>query len=104
MGEQAANPGLDRLEAALRAARPPGGAYLIGLTGSVASGKSTLAETLADQIRGWEGAPVVELIATDGFLFPNAELEARGALNRKGFPESYDVAAMIAALKALRTG
>jgi type I pantothenate kinase len=70
----------------------------------VASGKSTLAQALAERMRRWPGAPAVEQIATDGFLHPNAVLEAAGTLNRKGFPETYDVAAMTAALAALRRG
>lgn len=83
------------------AAHSPGDVRIIGLTGSVAAGKSTLAaavcEALSPKLR-------VELVATDGFLHPNAVLEARGLLMRKGFPESYDLAAMRQALNAARTG
>jgi type I pantothenate kinase len=96
--------GLERLEAALKAARPVQGVYLIGLTGSVASGKSTLAEALAERLRSWEGAPAVELVSSDGFLHPNAVLEARGVLNRKGYPESYDAEGMAEAFAGLRAG
>src|SRR5690242_17951702 len=99
-----ANRGLAELEAALRAARPAAGVYVIGLTGSVASGKSTLAAALLARIRKWDDHPAAELISTDGFLHPNAVLEARGVLNRKGFPETYDVEALKAALAGVRAG
>lgn len=75
---------------------------LIGLAGSVAAGKSTLASELADRWRS-QGLTVA-VVSTDGFLLPNATLEARGLLRRKGFPESYDAAALQAFLQALRTG
>jgi type I pantothenate kinase len=68
----------------------------------VAAGKSTLAAELA-QALGADGL-AVEIVATDGFLMDNAALEARGILNRKGFPESYDVDALRAALAAIRGG
>ncbi|KAB7644422.1 type I pantothenate kinase [Polymorphobacter fuscus] len=80
-----------------RAGHPP----VIGITGSVAAGKSTLAGDLAVAMAG---SRRVAAISTDGFLFPNAVLEARGLLLRKGFPESYDEGAMAHALAALRTG
>ncbi|MEM7492027.1 MAG: hypothetical protein AAF296_01510 [Pseudomonadota bacterium] len=74
---------------------------VIGLTGSVASGKTTLAERLAAQL----GAQThVETASTDGFLFTNEVLNARGLADRKGFPETYDRAAMAAALEAVRGG
>lgn len=78
--------------------RPP---LIVGVTGAVAVGKSTFAAELAAAMG--EGF-VVEVVATDGFLFPNTELEARGLLNRKGFPETYDAAALRAALTAIRQG
>lgn len=96
--------GLADLDAALCAARPAAGVYVVGLTGSVASGKSTLAAALLDRIRAWDDRPDAELVSTDGFLHPNAVLEARGILGRKGFPETYDVEALKAALAAARTG
>lgn len=68
--------------------RDSGEVMIAGLTGSVAAGKSTLAAQIAEAL---EGVIRVELVSTDGFLHPNAELEARGLLMRKGFPESYDV-------------
>ena len=72
---------------------------LIGITGSVAVGKTHLADALAAAL-----APDVATLSTDGFLFPNAVLAERGLTLRKGFPESYDGNAMLAVLAALRTG
>lgn len=77
----------------------PGRPLLVGLTGSVAVGKTWLANALAAAL-----PPTVAQVATDGFLHPNAILEARGLVLKKGFPESYDAGAMLAALAALRTG
>ncbi|HOB06008.1 MAG TPA: type I pantothenate kinase [Propionibacteriaceae bacterium] len=62
--------------------------FVIGVAGSVAVGKSTTSRLLRELLRA-EGA-TVDLVTTDGFLFPNAELESRGLMTRKGFPESYD--------------
>ena len=70
-------------------------ARLVGVTGGVASGKSTLATAVAGRL----GAPV---LATDGFLFPNVVLAERGIAHRKGFPESFDAAALAAALDRWR--
>lgn len=84
-----------------RAGRAP---FIVGVTGAVAVGKSTFAGELAAAIAAWPEAPVVEVATTDGFLFPNAVLEARGLLNRKGFPETYDSASLRAALSAIRQG
>ncbi|APF41525.1 type I pantothenate kinase [Neomicrococcus aestuarii] len=64
--------------------------YVIGVAGSVAVGKSTTSRVLQELLRRWPGTPNVELITTDGFLYPNAVLQERGIMNRKGFPESYD--------------
>jgi type I pantothenate kinase len=64
--------------------------YVIGIAGSVAVGKSTSARILQALLTRWPEHPRVELITTDGFLYPNAVLESRGIMNRKGFPESYD--------------
>jgi type I pantothenate kinase len=75
---------------------------LVGLAGSVAAGKSTLAAQLAQQERA--AGKSVAVVSTDGFLLPNATLEARGLLARKGFPESYDAAAFTSFLDALRAG
>ncbi len=64
--------------------------YVIGIAGSVAVGKSTIARILQHLLAHWPDHPRVDLITTDGFLYPNAVLEARGIMDRKGFPESYD--------------
>lgn len=77
---------------------------MIGVAGGVAAGKSTFARALRDELQAWNEHPNVEIIATDGFLFPNAVLAERGITMRKGFPESYDVAALRAAVGALRRG
>ena len=63
---------------------------MIGIAGSVAVGKSTTARLMRELLARWPQHPRVELVTTDGFLLPNAELERRGLLERKGFPESYD--------------
>src|SRR5688572_7500744 len=64
--------------------------YVIGVAGSVAVGKSAISRVLQALLSRWPGHPQVDLITTDGFLLPKRELEARGLLERKGFPESYD--------------
>jgi type I pantothenate kinase len=89
------------LASRLAARRTEGDTFVVGITGAVAAGKSTLARQLKDLL-GSHGA--VEVVATDGFLFDNASLEARGLLNRKGFPETYDMATLRAALAAVRLG
>jgi type I pantothenate kinase len=78
--------------------------FVIGIAGSVAVGKSTTARVLQALLRQSAGSPSVELLTTDGFLYPNAELEARGLMERKGFPESYDQRTLMAALAAIRAG
>jgi type I pantothenate kinase len=78
--------------------------YVIGLAGSVAVGKSTTARLLQALLSRWPNHPRVDLVTTDGFLYPNAELEARGIMRRKGFPESYDQAALIQFLIDVKTG
>lgn len=77
---------------------------VIGLAGSVAVGKSTFARVLVSVLARWPEHPKVELVTTDGFLLPNAELERRGLMQRKGFPESYDRAALLAFVGALKSG
>lgn len=69
--------------------------YVIGIAGSVAVGKSTFARILQALLSRWPAHPRVDLVTTDGFLLSNRELEARGLLGRKGFPESYDVRRLI---------
>jgi type I pantothenate kinase len=88
----------------LRERRPFRGTFVVGVTGAVAAGKSTFAGQLQAAIAAWPEDPVVEVVCTDGFLFDNATLEARGLSMRKGFPESYDMAALSAAVAAVRVG
>jgi type I pantothenate kinase len=88
----------------LRGRRPPAGPFLVGVTGAVASGKSAFARKLAEVVAAWPGAPAVEIVSTDGFLLDNATIDARGLTLRKGYPETYDVAALGAALAAIRLG
>jgi len=80
------------------------GPYVIAVAGSVAVGKSTLARILQALMSRWPEHPRVELVTTDGFLYPNAELEARGLMQRKGFPESYDLRRMVDFLADLKAG
>lgn len=78
--------------------------FVIGVAGSVAVGKSTIARLLRELISRWPGTPRVELVTTDGFLYHNSELERRGIMDRKGFPESYDRRALVRFLTALKSG
>lgn len=78
--------------------------YIIGVAGSVAVGKSTTARILRALLRRWPNTPKVDLIATDGFLLPNAVLTREGLMDRKGFPESYDLPALLAFLSAIKAG
>lgn len=78
--------------------------YVIGVAGSVAVGKSTTARLLRELMARWPESPHVELITTDGFLFPNKELERRGLMGRKGFPESYDRRALLRFVSAVKSG
>ena len=78
--------------------------FIIGLAGSVAAGKSTTARVLQALLARWPSHPRVELVPTDGFLFPNAMLEARGLMARKGFPESYDLEALLNFLGDVKAG
>jgi type I pantothenate kinase len=78
--------------------------FVIGIAGSVAAGKSTTARILKELLARWPGTPKVDLVTTDGFLFPNAVLEAEGLMQRKGFPESYDVGAILRFLSDLKAG
>ncbi len=78
--------------------------FIIGIAGSVAVGKSTTARVLRALLRRWPNTPKVELIATDGFLLPNAVLARAGLMERKGFPESYDRPALLAFLADIKAG
>jgi type I pantothenate kinase len=78
--------------------------YVIGIAGSVAVGKSTFARILQALLARWPNHPKVELVTTDGFLFPNSMLMERGQLNRKGFPESYDVRRLLQFMADLKSG
>lgn len=77
--------------------------YVIGIGGSVAVGKSTFARILRALLSRWPDHPRVDLVTTDGFLLPNQELEARGLLQRKGFPESYDLRRLLEFLADVKT-
>jgi len=78
--------------------------YIIGVAGSVAVGKSTTARLLRELLARWPNSPRVDLIPTDGFLLPNATLERRGLMRRKGFPESYDARRLLAFVADLKAG
>ena len=78
--------------------------FVIGVAGSVAVGKSTTARLLRALLAHWPDTPRVALVTTDGFLLPNAELERRGLLTRKGFPESYDRRALLRFVAAVKSG
>ena len=78
--------------------------FLIGLAGSVAVGKSTSARVLRELLSRWPNTPRVDLVTTDGFLLPTRVLEQRGLMQRKGFPETYDVRALVAFVRDLKAG
>jgi type I pantothenate kinase len=91
-------------EAFLDRPQPPRTPFVIGIAGSVAVGKSTTSRLLQQLLAHWPEHPSVALVTTDGFLFPNAELERRGLLERKGFPESYDRRALLRFVIDIKSG
>ncbi len=78
--------------------------FVIGVAGSVAVGKSTTARVLKALLARWEHHPRVDLVTTDGFLYPNAEQQRRNLMHRKGFPESYDRRALMRFVTAVKSG
>jgi type I pantothenate kinase len=78
--------------------------YIIGVAGSVAVGKSTTARVLQALLARWPNTPSVDLVTTDGFLLPNADLMRLGLMERKGFPESYDTNALLRFLADIKAG
>lgn len=78
--------------------------FVIGVAGSVAVGKSTTARLLQELLAAWPEHPKVSLVTTDGFLYPNAELERRDLMHRKGFPESYDRRALLRFVMDVKSG
>jgi type I pantothenate kinase len=78
--------------------------FVIGIAGSVAVGKSTISRVLKALLSHWPSHPQVDLITTDGFLLPQSALEARGIMDRKGFPESYDVRRLVRFLADVKSG
>src|SRR5690348_9596969 len=78
--------------------------YIIGVAGSVAVGKSTTARVLQALLARWPNVPKVDLITTDGFLYPNAVLAREGLMEKKGFPESYDLPALLRFLTDVKAG
>jgi type I pantothenate kinase len=78
--------------------------YIIGVAGSVAVGKSTSARVLQALLARWPNVPKVDLVTTDGFLYPNAILEREGLMEKKGFPESYDLPTLLRFLDDVKAG
>ena len=78
--------------------------YVIGVAGSVAVGKSTTARVLQALLARWPNVPKVDLVTTDGFLYPNAILEREGLMEKKGFPESYDLPSLLRFLTEVKAG
>lgn len=84
--------------------RPPKTPFIVGVAGSVAVGKSTTSRILRELLSHWPDTPDVALLTTDGFLYPNAELERRNLLQRKGFPESYDRRGLLRFVSEVKAG
>ena len=83
---------------------PPKVPFIVGVAGSVAVGKSTSSRILQSLMSRWPAHPKVDLVTTDGFLYPNRVLEQRGLMHRKGFPESYDTRRLLEFLRQLKSG
>ena len=99
-----ATEGLHRVTTDFLREQPERTPFVIGVAGSVAVGKSTTSRILRELLARWPGTPRIELVTTDGFLYPNAELERRGLLQRKGFPESYDRRALLRFVAEVKAG
>ncbi|MGA9279610.1 type I pantothenate kinase [Ilumatobacter sp.] len=95
---------LQKVTATFLGAHEPKVPYIIGIAGSVAVGKSTFARILQALLAQWPDHPKVDLITTDGFLYPNHVLEERGIMHRKGFPESYDTRELLRVLREIKSG
>lgn len=78
--------------------------FIIGIAGSVAVGKSTTARILQALLSRWPNQPKVDLVTTDGFLYPNKVLQERGLMRRKGFPESYDIRRLVKFMRDVKSG
>jgi type I pantothenate kinase len=100
----AASQNLQKVSSTFLGTLAPKVPYVVGVAGSVAVGKSTFARTLQELLKRWPDHPKVDLVTTDGFLYPNAVLEERGIMNRKGFPESYDTRRLVNFLAAVKSG
>ena len=95
---------LHRARATFLGSTAPKVPFIIGIAGSVAVGKSTIARLLQALLARWPGHPRVDLVATDGFLYPNHVLEERGIMSRKGFPESFDVRTLVRFISEVKSG
>jgi type I pantothenate kinase len=95
---------LQRVSSTFLGSMAPKVPYVIGVAGSVAVGKSTFARILQALLCRWPDHPQVDLLTTDGFLYPNSVLQAKGIMDRKGFPESYDTRSLLAFLRAVKSG
>jgi len=100
----AATQNLRQASATFLGALPTPVSYVIAVAGSVAVGKSTTARVIQALLSRWPNHPKVDLVTTDGFLFPNRVLEEKGLMNRKGFPESYDLRRLLQFLSDLKSG
>jgi type I pantothenate kinase len=100
----AATQNLHKASAAFLGNLAPKVPFVIGVAGSVAVGKSTFARIVQALLKRWPDHPRVDLITTDGFLFPTKVLQDRGLLNRKGFPESYDTRRLLQFLREVKSG